>query len=237
MYLWFGDSWPIGCELGSIDDTFDSLIYPNVVKGRDNPTKAFPHLVSKYKSVPYINFARGGSSIDYALYSLLNFCKNKIDKNVKYTAFLCLTAQTRGFGISYSQNKTIDYNYNDDSNDLKTDIDLCIYESVISLNCFYLLCNKFNIDCKFIPIFCDLIIPEHMEHIFIADEAVITRKSLVELTFGKPFLENNFSSISNDNDTLKDIRSLEWIRPNVNHPNMMGHKKLAYKIIELIKTT
>jgi hypothetical protein len=235
MYLWFGDSWPIGSELGSPNDNFDSQTFPNVLIGRDNPTKAFPHLVSKYKNTPYINFAKGGSSIDYALYSLLNFCKNKIDKNVKYTAFLCLTAQTRGFGILYSQNKFIDYNYSDDRNDLKTDLDMCIYESVIALNCFYLLCNKFNIDCKFIPIFCDLIIPEHMEHIFIADEAVITVKSLVELTFGTPFLENNFSTISPDSDTLTGIGSLEWVRPNLSHPNMMGHRKLAYKIIELIE--
>lgn len=231
MDLWFGDSWPIGSELGTRTDTFDEQIFPNAVLGRDNPLKAFPHHVSGWRNQSYINFARGASSIDYALYQLITFCTTSYKSSERYTAFLCATAQNRGFGISASLNKEIIYCNNEN----KTQYDLFIYDSIISLNCFYSVCVAHNITCYIIPIFCDLILPSSLQNTILFKDSILTNSSLVEETFGIKFIEDAFTYIEDKHHGSGTCARYDWIRPNLMHPNAQGHKKLAYKLIELLE--
>ena len=231
MDLWFGDSWPIGFELGKSTDTFDKNIFPNVVLGRDNPLKAFPHYVSTNKNQSYINFACGASSIEYALNQLLKFCKNAYNPKIKYTAFLCATAQNRGFGVSAELNKEL--HYCNTSN--KTQYDLFIYDSIIALNSFYTICYMYKIECHIVPIFCNLILPENFSELILFNDALLTDTSLVEETFKTKFIEDSYTTIENKKATIKLCSQYDWITPNLIHPNIIGHRKLAYKLIELLE--
>ena len=231
MDLWFGDSWTIGSELGKRTDTFDKNIFPYVVLGRDNPLKAYPYYVSTYRNQSYINFACGASSIDYALHQLISFCTTSYNPNEQYTAFLCTTAQNRGFGISTSLNK--DFHYH--STNTKTQYDIFIYDSIISINCFFSVCAIHNITCYIIPIFCDLILPSNLQHLVLFKDSILTNSSLVEETFKTRFIEDSYTTIENEKHTIELCSQYDWITPNRMHPNIIGHRKLAYKLIELLE--
>lgn len=219
--LWFGDSWPIGTELGSPNDSIDKSIYPNAKLGVDNPMLAFPQHVSNHRQHPVINFARGGSSLDFALYSLMSFCKNTYDSGKTYTAFLCLSEQARGFGISGVLNKHFHFGRGSP----KSKFDLYIYDSMIALNSFYLICNKYNIDLKIIPIFSNFDFPAILSNIqFIEEHNWVCHESITYLTFGEHM---------RDADGNMDFDKY-WIRPNEMHANAVGHKIIADKIISLL---
>lgn len=233
MDLWFGDSWPIGSELGTTTDIFDNSIFPNVLLGRDNPLKAFPHFVSTHRNTPYINFSRGSSSIEYTLNQLLKFCKNVYNPKIKYTAFLCATAQNRGFGVSGELNKELHYCNKRN----KTQYDLFIYDSIIALNSFYTICHMYKIECHIVPIFCNLILPENFSELILFNDTLLTDTSLVEETFKTKFIEDALQYIDDEKLTLDldPCSHLDWITPNKIHPNIIGHRKLAYKLIELLE--
>lgn len=238
MDLWFGDSWPIGEELGQSTDSFDKNIFPNVKVGADNPLKAFSTLVSKYRGVSFINFARSASSIDFSLYQLMKFCaenKSLIENyNKQFTAFLCITAQIRGFGIDHVTGKHQHY-----FNNYRKSVDeTAIYDSIVALNSFYSICKLYNFHCHFIPVFCDLIIPTELEHMVMFDSAIISKTSLVELTFGEKFIDDSlYIKGVSENDMYKHLTLKDWISPNRMHPNIIGHKRIAYKLIELLDNT
>lgn len=219
--LWFGDSWPIGTELGSPTDSLDASIYPNAKLGIDNPMLAFSQHVSDHRQHKVINFARGGSSLDFALYSLLSFCKSRFDSNINYTAFLCLSEQARGFGISTTLNKHFHFGRGSP----KSKFDLYIHDSLIVLNSFYLICKNYNIDLKIIPVFSNFEFPELFNNInFIEEHNWVCKESITYLTFGEHMRDAN-----GEIDFNKD-----WIKPNEMHANAYGHKMIANKIISLL---
>lgn len=232
MDLWFGDSWTIGEELGQHTDTFDLNIFPHAVVGRDNPINAFPTFVSKHRKQPFINFAKSASSIEFSLHELIKFCTSRRDPSEKYTAFLCLTAQIRGFGIDYLTNKHLHY-FN---NFRKSVAETAIYDSIIAINSFYSICKMYDIECIIIPIFCDLIIPKELEYLILFSDSLLLDKSLVELTFGKPLIESRiYESGETENNLYRRFSLEDWIYPMEMHPNLHGHKKLAYSLIQILE--
>lgn len=236
MDLWFGDSWTIGHELGKEKDqignttSYDKNIFPNVV-GRDNPLYAFSTLVSNYRKQPYINFAKAASSIDFSLHELITFCSTKYNSSESYTAFLCTTAQNRGFGISEALNRKIEYC----NTTTKTEYDIFIYDSIIAMNCFYSVCKMYNIKCFIIPIFCDLILPESMANLVLFNDSLLTPTSLVEETFGTKFIESSTKFHTDEEMHSLPCKHLNWIHPNKLHPNIFGHRKMSYKFVELLE--
>jgi hypothetical protein len=245
MDLWFGDSWPIGEELGQDTDVIDKTIFPNAVVGfgRDNPLKAFSTLVSNHRKQNFINFSKSGASIDFTVFNLINSyseiptpqyqpIKEKIQTEQQHTAFLCVTAQIRGFGIEYPVWSKLHYN-----TDKRKTVDRTeIYDSIIAINCFYSICKNYNIDCVIIPIFCDLIIPEEFKHLVLFNSAILSKTSLVELTFGQKLIDDNlYNQGVSEIEIYDHLKNKDWIAPNRMHPNLLGHRKLAYKLIELLE--
>ena len=275
MDLWFGDSWPIGSELGVLTNDFDknqslkqraemfaikrkrngtakydkdgrklivssynnydSLnfdvnIFPNVVGGLDDPLKAFPAHVSKYRNQSYINFAMSGSSIEFSYHQLVKFCsKNAAEltsNNEKHTAFLCLTSPIRGFGIDHNTNELYHWN----NTNLKSTGNTAIYDSVMAINGFYTTCKLFNIECFIIPIFRDLEIPDNevFKELILFETSILSYISLLELTFNEKLVPDPFS-------INLDFSKKEWIKPNYSHSNEKGHEQLANKLIELLE--
>lgn len=220
--LWFGDSWPIGNELGtSLDTTLDSSIYPNAKLGVDNPMLAFPQHVSDQRQNKLINFARSSSSLDFALYCLMSFCKSSLKSNINYTAFLCLSEQGRGFGRSNLLNKHFHFGQGSP----KSKFDLYLHDSLIALNSFYLICKNFNIQLKILPVFSNFEFPQQFDDInFIEEHNWICKESITYLTFGEHMRDSNGEL---DFDKY-------WIKPNKMHANAVGHKMIANKIISLL---
>lgn len=219
--LWFGDSWPIGTELGSSTDSIDLSIYPNAKLGIDNPMLAFSQHVSDHRQNKLINFARGGSSLDFALYSLLSFCKSKFDPKINYTAFLCLSEQARGYGISNLLKKHFHFSRGNP----KSKFDLYVHDSMVALNSFCLICKNFGIDLKIIPVFSNFEFPEQFDNInFIEDHNWVCKESITYLTFNEHMC----------NDKGEVDFNKHWIVPNEMHANAYGHKMIANKIISLL---
>lgn len=237
MDLWFGDSWPVGNELNRFTDKnvkCDTDIFINA--GRDdNPLKSFSTLVSKHRNQKFLNFARNAGSLDFALNQLMIFCnlrKDILDKHKNnITAFLCTTAQTRGYGYDHILKKHIHYH-----TDVVKSI-TPIYDSLVAINSFYSICKIFNINCIIIPVFCDIVIPNTLERMVIFKDAVLTDKSLVEHTFNEKLIDETLYEMPNvsENDIQSHLRNKDWIKPNFLHPNIQGHRKLAYKLIELLE--
>ena len=232
MDLWFGDSWPIGNELGPMDAKYDAEIFPNACGG-DNPLKAFSTLVSTHRKQQFINFAKNAASIDFALYQLTLFCNSRKDllnqPNTPLTAFLCTTAQIRGYGFDHILDKHVHY-FNERRKSITP-----IYDSIVAINAFYTLCKMHNIKCIIIPIFCDIMIPTNLEQIVLFGDALLTKTSLVELAFNEKFIDDKLYEQNVPENTIYEIlASKDWITPNRMHPNIIGHRKLAYKLIELL---
>lgn len=221
--LWFGDSWPIGTELGTLESlkSIDKNIYPYARLG-DDPTLAFSHHVSEFRQHEILNLARGGSSLDFALYNLMSFCRNKHNPNINYTAFLCLSEQGRAFGMSGLLNKHFHFTAG-----RKSKFDLYMYDSIIALNSFYLICKNYNIELKILPVFSNFTFPISLNHInFIEESNWICKESITYLTFGE-HMRNADGEVDFDKD---------WIKPNKQHANAAGHKLIADKIINLLTT-
>jgi hypothetical protein len=227
-------------NVNSTSNVFDRHIFPNVIVGLDNPLMAFPAFVSAHRNQQYINFAKNGSSVQFALHQLVTFCSSNADKltktTTKYTAFLCLTALVRSFGINSITNNHHHWH----NNNIKSDNNTVVYDSLMAINCFYATCKMYNIDCVIIPIWCDLTIPDNttFNELILFNNSILSHTSLVELTFSDKFFVLDFSStnieVAAKNFSI-DIKSKEWITPNTSHPNELGHKKLAHKLIELLE--
>jgi hypothetical protein len=225
--------------VNSTSNFFDKHIFPNAIHGLDDPLNAFPAFVSAHRNQRYINFAMGGSSVQFALHQLVTFCSSNADnltKNTtKHTAFLCLTALIRSFGINSITNEHHHW-YN---NNLKLDNNTVIYDSLMAINCFYTTCKMYNIECVIIPIFCDLTIPDNttFNELILFNDSILSRTSLVELTFGDKLF--SLDSSNNMEVAIKNfstaIKSKEWVKPNTSHPNELGHIKLAHKLIKLLE--
>lgn len=235
MDLWFGDSWPIGNELGHSDATHDVKIFPNAASD-DAPLKAFSTLVSRHRKQQFINFSKNGGSIEYALYQLTLFCNSHTDlltncREEPLTAFLCTTAQTRGYGFDHLLNRHHHY-VNNRRKSLTP-----IYDSLMSINSFYLLCKLYDIKCIIVPIFCEINIPDSLENIVLFKDSVLTNKSLVEHTFNEKLIDNKLYEIPDITvrAIYKHLADKDWISPNTMHPNVGGHRQLAYKLIELLE--
>lgn len=235
MDLWFGDSWVIGSELINEKPAprLNIARYPNAKVNRDRPDSAFPHYVSAYRNRKYINFAKGASSIEYALSQLIKFCTSSYNPEKQYTAFLCVTTQNRGYGFSFTTGKEHHY-----CNGLfKSEQDLCIYDSIVALNSFYAVCKMHNIECFIVPVFCDVLIPT--KHVLFLD-SLITLTNLVKETYNIDFIETAmYNPYIEENATEPDhpcskVAQLNWIKPNYNHPNIQGHKDLAKTLIKLL---
>jgi hypothetical protein len=245
MDLWFGDSWTIGEEIQPATEPYDRSVFPNINDTFENPFKAFSTYVSTQRSNEYINFAKSASSIDFALYNLLKIFANetsedfqKIKEKIQedagpHTAFLCLTAQVRGFGIAYPLIKHRHYHTSIRKSVHNTEI----YDSLVAINCFYSVCKNSNINCIIIPIFTDLVIPKEFEHIVLFESAILSKTSLVELTFGEKLIDDSLYNNPelSEAEIYKHLQQKEWISPNRMHPNIIGHRKLAYKLIELLE--
>jgi hypothetical protein len=229
--LWFGDSYMVGAELsyshGPYTLNADNHLF--VRPERDRPDLAYPHLVSTQRNVPYINLGKGGSSIEFQVMKLTQFCKNTHNFNTtNYTAFFSLPPQDRGFKIT-NQGKEI----HEKSTDRKwwhmnKELDVTVYNATKLINYLYLLCKEYNITPWF---FSQVSLVELNNEIDIVPEEnwlVSKNTCLINESFG---LTECISSWE-DRDNQNNPSFFVYIRPCENHPNILGHRVIAETILK-----
>jgi hypothetical protein len=227
--LWFGDSYTVGSELVyhygeyTLNDPRHRFVRPL----RDRPDKAFPHLVSSTRGNDYINFGHGGSSIEWQLQQLLLFIKNEYKSENEYTAFFCLPFQTRRFMLKNQGTGHVwisKRGFWTDSKDLET----IEHTTTLALNQIFLLCKQYNIKMYFMPIYCYIDVTDSV-NIVPDDVWLIDRNStLVEEAWG----------LLEPVKTWRDVKQrqnnsifIENVSPCDNHPNLVGHQRIADLIV------
>ena len=233
--LWFGDSWTMGAEIAKYlplpsGEHIPKSIFPNL-SAIDRPDMAFPALVSSNRQHQFINFGCTSSSYDFALFSLIKFCKNNYVKNNKYTAFLCTTGQTRNFGINLlGQGK----HYQLMPNQVKFIVDpaYAIYHTTNVLNLFYHICKQHNIQLVLIPVWC--IFQAEPSINMVPDQHWMMHDTITDHLFGGFPIDNH--ELSDTNKTvLAQIEQLDWVHPCLGHPNHESQSMIADFIISKIQ--
>lgn len=227
--LWFGDSYTVGAELSfhyglyELNDPRHRFVRPL----RDRPDLSFPHLVSTQRNNDYINFGHGGASIEWQLQQLLLFCKNEYKPENEYTAFFCLPFQTRRFLLKNQDSGHIWVSKRGFWHNNK-DLETIEHTTTLVLNQLFLLCKQYNIKMYFMPIYCYIDIISSV-NILTDDVWLVSKDStLVEEAWGL------YEPVKTWRD-VKDRRSnsifMENVFPCDNHPNLVGHQRIADLIL------
>lgn len=237
--LWFGDSWVIGSELWNTTPKRETpkKIFPWRGLG-DNPYHAFSTLTSFARQRTFYNFAKTGGSSHFALYNLISFLKNNYKDSNKYTAFLCLTGETRNFSINlndemlhYNINFTDEHRDEGILNEYKFDPGLSVYENTLTLNYFNTLCQQHDIELIIVPLWTTNFIYDRVNTIP-ENNWLLTENTLVELSFGKKFTDILCRLDNRKILYLDDKIYNKYFTPSIDHPNTEGHKMLANTLLE-----
>lgn len=228
--LWFGDSYVLGAELNYLGPYTLNEPRHKFVREQDRPDLSFAHIASGRRGNNYINLAAGGSSIEYQLYMLTQFCKSEeFNSEENYTAFFCLPFQERRFTIKNNgESERIHIRRFWHSG---KDLNYILYSTTMVLNSIYNLCVRYKIIPYFIPIYS----PIHLMNGVIAFPSscwlVDPSSHLVKEAWG---LEEEVKSWRS-RKIQKHPMYQKFVKPCKNHPNLLGHKMLAHILLKKIK--
>lgn len=237
VLLWFGDSYTVGNELGYVEGPYQSsnfdkkIIYLDKLdRARSRPDLAFPTLVSEKLEKNFSNYGCGGASIQFMEFSLYNFIKHHRTDTESYIGVFCFPGQyNRHFTVKEDNSWIYQTSNNISTHILKQQIENSHYETTITLNAIFSTCKAYNIIPFFVSSWIGLETKE--EYNIVPEDSWLLpkNKSLVEYSwdFAKPS-ENWRSSIKNKNIYDK------FIYPCENHPNVIGHKKIAEDLSNLL---
>lgn len=228
MFLWFGDSWIIGSELGDPDVKITPTpAYPNVGLG-DQPMLAYPRLVSDHYNENHINFAKAGGSIHFAAFEMNRLILEDYKVTEPTTAFLNHTGELRRFGIATNKSTWHEGagrpNIADQTEDEKTLANrepFCLYDYVMALNHFYLAAHKLGINVVIYNCWCLSELWD--EYCVIPDECFYSEE-----------YETLSQYMAGTDGSLTHEESMEIYFDWKQHPNEIGHKLLAKKMISML---
>lgn len=237
--VWFGDSYTIGNELGYSEGAFTSndldKNFPyikNLDRARSRPDLAFTTLTSNYLGLDFLNFGAGGAAISYLQYQLINFIRMYHDASKKYVAVFCLPISTNRY-FSITNSSEILYLNGDKVplNILEQQENTGIYDTTMLLNSMYCICRSYNIQPYFISTWAKI---EILEWVSIVPESawlLPNNKTLVEQSWNFYDPPGTWRTVMNKNNTIFNT----YIYPCENHPNKLGHEKLATTLTQLMR--
>jgi hypothetical protein len=223
----FGDSWPAGAELS-------------------NPMDAFPFQLGTLLNMTTLNQACPATSIDHAVFQFLTFFKNynkpswpwsgpgwfNQRRQTEYVVLFCLTGKSRSWRLTQSGTEELHprsktpqsvnyYKYiqSDELDDFNRIKNILLVQEI---------CKKYNTPCYFVSNW------ETVPQFHMIDSELLYSKTLVEI-LDVPTMELDKRGISTC-DTLYSLVELfeksEYIVPNVSHPNIKGHAKIAEELFK-----
>lgn len=207
VLIGFGDSWAAGHDLGPKE-------------------KCYLQLTAEKLGIPYYNFAVGSSSIPHMVIQFQNFIDTAYFPRNRYHAVFFLTAQERNFcydqdtknivHLSAGSHPKHEY-YRFYNNELGEHVANC---SILTLQ---RLCDIYGIQGYYVP---------GWQQIRLWKSVDITQfwrqgKNAITETFHD---QQGFVPLS---DLLKDPKNLHF-GPAHDHPNQLGHKKIAQALVDWI---
>lgn len=237
-FLWFGDSWSLGVELGTTQGQYsgqlgDRLLGINLeteqglkhyltdVVKRSRPDLAFPALVTKELKLDSYYFTYSGATISRFFHFLLKWL-NRPNRGGDIALFALPTPWSRYYYIDNLGQEKAHYNHRKDDNLNRVihqdQLERGKYDITIMLNLLYSTCVINNIRPYFISCWKPV---EVIEDIFIVPKENI----LLPLT-------TTMTDISWEQTRLNPTNLN--IYPNTNHPNLEGQQKLAKTLIPYI---
>ena len=100
MFIWLGHSWVVGAEMAELITKTPSVAsakFPHVA-ATDAPELAYPDIVSKMFGESYVNFGRGGSSVHFAKWNLIQLIKDNTVFHEPTTVLFSHCSELRRFG-------------------------------------------------------------------------------------------------------------------------------------------
>jgi hypothetical protein len=229
MLYFFGDSW--SAEAGELESWH---LRNNIVPSE--PLASYPAMISKLLNIPYKNFSIPGSSQMSIISCLVASGATQGDH-----AVFSLTSPSRRF---YYNDKADMVHLSIDSTKDATSVHQDSWLSALACFTIYSYCIQNKIQPWFVNTFDvsyhDRIDNHHLLWTSIPDSVWILPKdtSLVEQEFDPEWYSNGSANKSaNLYNWLNSGRSTieEYIRPCSDHPNINGRKKIAQKIVSVIK--
>ena len=231
-FIWLGDSWTYGYELTEEKRT----------------TSSYPVIVSSVFDMECVNLGEVGSSIEYMLYALT---KNRHLVNDGDIIFFNLTSKYRFLWIEedgtpavtlqlMARKKATDYKIVKESfekyfvNEQYID-----WKAVSVLNSLYLLSKELGATPVFLNIFSRT---RFEDSCLIPKENWLLPQSTCIAEYILGYISNKDLVVVED---MPDLSISEWeqtkplvekyIKPHKQHPNELGHRKIAEELIKEIK--
>lgn len=243
--VWFGDSWVIGT--GLYDEIFQqdksmtpelhyqrlkqTKQFPNLTRDWSHPEYSFASLTSKRRGVDFINYAFPGGSMEFQLYNMAKFFKEVYQPDIEYTFFFCVSGTTRAFFIDDIEYKhyhvhpngqlSKESNHNFLTDKWNTPF-FFEYNNTRVLNQVMFLCKNYNIKLHLIQTWEQFTPSKHVD-VFDLSTRYLLPGTLFKETFGVEAYEIWYTDNEIKNKYINDY-----------HVNLLGHKKLHEKLMELL---
>ena len=207
----FGDSWPAGTELSDNHEPFGDLIAQ--------------HYRNTNKSLRFTNYAVPGTSIDHMIIRLDSFIKNESTQNT--LAIFFLTDYSRSIIWKNNKFETVLVNNDDDSTYWKNyySDEYGIFRANQALLTLQHMCKQYQINDYYIVGWTKFPL------------------TLSGIDKDKIFEQGNKSCLNlfkiRDDDNTDDSSFIfcdynYYIKPNVCHPNLLGHQTISANLINWI---
>lgn len=203
-----GDSRPAGAELVSPEK------------------ESFPVLISNILGVKSINLAEQGTSIDQALYKLLNASIDNLVDWEHTLILFCCTGISRSMYINNSQTKEI-------HPQVKKPVSIAYYKYIHSkeLDQFNYIRNVLAAQQYCCIKKSHILFVNNWDRLSdhnIIDQNLFYHKTLTEIL-------NVQQALDDDGIDYENLSRHEYIIPNQDHPNALGHGKIAEELSNWIK--
>lgn len=204
LVVTFGDSWPAGAEL-------------------NNNEKTFGELVAESYNAKFYNFAELGTSNFHLMLQLKKFLLLEEIKNKNILAIFFITNYSRLLVIENGKIKSVSVHNEDEYYKTFTD-DSAIFMNNILLSSLQHLCKSKNISDKYIFGWIKFAIDEIVDENKFYNKGQTTCLNMFKVNENDPTDDPNFIYYDHNH----------YIRPNVCHPNQLGHRTIANNLINWI---
>lgn len=221
-HFWFGDSWVEGAELANSDD-------------------AFPKIVSEESGAECVNLGQSASSIDEMSY---HFFQNYQSMGKKDVVFFCLTVPHRTSIFENGRLKRLTpqyiykqhhpHPYNTQWYKYFDNEEQRLYNRDRTIDLLYFWTQSLGVKCWFANIWS--VDTDHVMDVTPESSWLIPRNDCLASAILPIIHKDNLHmsdnpDLTNEQWLLQQSAIDEFIKPNWAHPNEIGHRQIANKIL------
>lgn len=232
--LWFGDSYTVGQELGTLHGGFTTSEYdhsipslPIIDRQRGRPDLAFPVLASKQLQLDFLLYGAGGRAITGMYCDLLEFTKDR-KHDVDYVAVFAFPAQVRRCHYIDNDGKHVNHA---DSDVMRHQLRFHRFEATLNINSIHNTCVANGITPYYVSTWRPLELMDDLSVVPDENWLLPHDHTLVEHAWDFRDHTGDWLEVSDDNKWVFE----KYINPCLNHPNVLGQQLLASAMTRLLK--